>query len=126
MAINKSALIISATFPYPVDSGKRVVLSGFIDYFTQPDGVKRLDYVLIGEAPQACEGRSGLNVTVFPAPTFLRKLFNLFWHSVICRRKSFQESMIYSPRIRKRVCRLIESVSPTLVIADTVRAGQFL
>src|SRR5436305_7536087 len=51
---------------------------------------------------------------------------NVVWHSLVWRDKSFQESMVYSPKLKRQVQSLVTSLSSSVLLADTVRAGQFL
>lgn len=118
-------LVVSTVLPYPVDSGKKVVLSGFIDYFTARTGTE-IEYFLIGDNCALPPGSPDLKIIVARKPSLARRLLNLLLFSVLLRRKSFQEAMVYSPRIGKAIRSQINSFNPDLVLADTVRAGQYL
>jgi hypothetical protein len=47
MTARQAVMIVSSTSPYPRDNGKRVVLSGFIDYFAERVGSDAVHYVLV-------------------------------------------------------------------------------
>lgn len=118
-------VVCSTIFPYPVDCGKKVVMSGFLEHFVSRCGEEAVEYVIIGARPEDCPTSQDLRVRHIPGPSLARKLVSLVWYSLLLRRKSFQESLLYSPKLRKTIEGIVESHNPDLVLADTVRVGQF-
>ena len=49
----ETALIISATSPVPVDSGKRLFQHGLLDYFVHRLGPANVHYALLDDATNA-------------------------------------------------------------------------
>jgi glycosyltransferase involved in cell wall biosynthesis len=119
-------VFVSAIYPHPIDTGKKVVVSGMLDYLRQRVGADDLAYVYVGEAPTAEKARSlGAQLICLQLPGVLRRLWNVLWHSVVRRDKSIQEALVYSPKTRSDLHQLMDRASPELIIFDTVRMSQF-
>jgi hypothetical protein len=56
----KEGLFISAVFPFPVDSGKRSVVWGILNYLIEKHGAEQVTYVLLGHYGEA------FSITDFP------------------------------------------------------------
>lgn len=124
----RNILIISADFPYPVDTGKKLVLSGFAKYFIESFGVKNITWLVVGLDSDAADKLSsvyGFKVESLLLPSFIERLFFLIWYSLICRSKSLQESMFYSLSMHKIIKNKILSIDPDIIMYDTIRMGQF-
>lgn len=121
-------LIISADFPHPVDTGKKLVLSGFAKYFIERFGANNITWLIVGLDNDAADKLSrvyGFRVESVLLPNFIERLFFLIWYSLICRSKSLQESMFYSLSMHKKIKHKISSINPDIIMYDTIRMGQF-
>lgn len=58
-------------------------------------------------------------------PKAWTQIRNALWSSLVTRRKSIQESMLYSDSLKQRLHALVAELEPDLVIYDTLRIGQF-
>jgi len=119
----KSVAIISAVYPYPADSGKKVVLSGLVDYWRERVGDASLHYVLIGPQPS---NQSPVQLHCLSTPGRVEQLVNLGWWTLATRRKTIQESMLYGRRVRSALRRVLDDIHADLEIFDTVRMGQYV
>jgi hypothetical protein len=53
------------------------------------------------------------------------RVASLCWHSLVLRRKSLQESLLYTREVRRRLRACIDRLDPDIVILDTIRIAQF-
>jgi glycosyltransferase involved in cell wall biosynthesis len=122
MTGRRAVMIVSSASPYPSDNGKRVVMSGFIDYFAERVGPDAVHYVLVvdpdGETPEVpCE----FHVLARPSPA--AQVWGVGRRAVVGRR-SCPEALFSSLRLRSELHDLIQRVDPAVVVYDTVRLGQ--
>ena len=122
----KRIVFVSTIFPFPVDNGKRMVVWGILKYLIKKHGAEQVTYVLLGR-----DGGT-FSVTDFPCqylalekPKVLRRLWNIFWFTLVGRSKSIQELMLYSPKLGRELRTMVAEINPDLVVCDTFRAGQF-
>lgn len=116
-------LMISMVYPYPEDNGKKVVVSGMLEYFMDTLGQENIHLVVLGQ--QEIPYREGLKAIGLPKPGTKVQLMNLFYFTLLTRKKSIQESMLYSPKIKKRLEQIIAEVDPDLIVYDTIRVAQY-
>lgn len=116
-------LFISAVAPYPADNGKKVVVSGMLEYLKERYGKERVRYLYLGESTPT--DTQGTAYDSLPLPTGITKVWSVVKHSFITRKKSIQESILYSSTLRFQIHRYISEMNPDLIIFDTVRVGQF-
>lgn len=119
----RSVAIISAVAPYPVDAGKKVVLAGLLDYWTDRLGADAVHYVHVAtrSAPQV---ESAVHVHRLEGPRTREQVVSLLRRTFTGRR-SLQESMLYAPRVRRGLAAVLHSIGADLEIYDTVRLGQY-
>jgi hypothetical protein len=103
----KKVLFIGTVVPFPVDSGKRAVVWGILKYLIEKHGAEQVTYVVLRRYGGA------FSITDLPCeylalekPSTLRRLWNIFWLTLIRRSKSIQELMIYSPNLPASCTRL--------------------
>jgi glycosyltransferase involved in cell wall biosynthesis len=120
--------IVSTTFPYPADTGKKVVLSGILSYLVGRFGHENVIYILLGRASQLPVDRTKFagQVIQIQKPGFLTQAANVFRHSLLGRSKSIQEALLFSQKLCKELNSVLSTYSPRMIIFDTVRTGQFL
>jgi glycosyltransferase involved in cell wall biosynthesis len=122
MTSRRTVMMISAVAPYPRDNGKRVVLSGLIDYFVERYGPDGVHYVLVpGRGDEVPEVPCALHVV--PRPTTAGQLWSVARGAALGRR-SCQEALLSSPHLSSALQDLIHRLDPALVFYDTVRFGQ--
>ncbi|HEX2885735.1 glycosyltransferase [Vineibacter terrae] len=83
-----------------------------------------MTYVLLGDAP-LCGLDPSLPTVRIPLGPASRRLASVCWHSLLLRRKSLQEALLYTPRARQRLLACIARLDPDIVILDTIRIAQF-
>lgn len=119
--MSESVVMLSAVNPYPTDAGKKVVLAGLLDYFSDRVGSENVHYLLVGGAAQP-----GFPVALhpLPKPTVLAALGSVLTRSVTGR-SSLQESLLRSAEVGHAVHRALERIAPALEVYDTVRMSQY-
>jgi glycosyltransferase involved in cell wall biosynthesis len=124
----RKIVIISTVYPFPPDTGKKVVLAGIVSYLCSKFGAENIIYVLIGNA-----SHRNLDLTAFtgvllhvPKPGILTQLANIIRFVIISGTKSIQESLLYSHQMYKQLESIISTYAPHMIIFDTVRTGQFI
>ena len=120
-------VFVSAILPFPVDAGKKVVVSGILSYLVGRYGSGNVTYVLLGGSTTEALQRADMpcKCVVFGQPGSLYRLWNTLWFALVKRTKSIQESMLYSARLGRDLRATLDEIGPDLVICDTFRTGQF-
>lgn len=123
----KKVLFISSKYPYPVDNGNKIMLSGFFEFFSNQLDGSHFYYV----APKKTINQSVdvlcENVSLIPIE-YPNKIFSLFYalfFSLVLGKKSLQEAFMFSPTLKKNIHSKIGSLNPDVVIFDTIRMAQF-
>jgi glycosyltransferase involved in cell wall biosynthesis len=122
--IPRPVVLLSAAWPYPVDSGKRVVLSGFVEYFRSTTGAADLHYVHVGSPPED-ERELAFTVHRVPTPRPTQQLAGIAWHAVARRDRSVQEAVLLGRDVREHLARVLREIGPALQVFDTVRMAQY-
>jgi glycosyltransferase involved in cell wall biosynthesis len=119
-----SVAILSATVPYPPDSGKKIVMAGLVDYWRARVGAENVHYVLLANP---CEGEVDFPVPVVRVRRsgFPEQLAAVALRTVATRRHTLQESMLYARRVSAELGRLLVEIDADVEIYDTVRLGQY-
>lgn len=116
-------LIISTAPPVPVDNGKRMVLSGLLDYFADRLGPENVHYTLLGAPGVERPSFPGIAHRLDP-PSTVGQLSVLFGRLSRDRSYTVQEAMLGSPALREQIQALVSWLRPTIEIYDTLRMGQ--
>lgn len=117
-------VVISTIYPYPADIGKKVVLGNILEYLVHRYGPDNVTYIQIGRSTPV-GGSDPLQVLRVPPPGFVSQAANLAIVSALTASRSMQESVIYSPRVERRVAGILRTLNPSLIVYDTLRVGQF-
>lgn len=120
------ALILSSSFPYPVDVGRKVIISGIVEYLVSVLGAENVIFAYIASPSDMGGDRSApCRVEVLPLDGIARRVAGAAWQGAIRRCRALQEMMLYSRRANGRLRELMSAVSPDLVVVDTVRMAQY-
>lgn len=114
--------IVSTVMPKPVDNGKRVVLSGLLDYFCERVGAGNVHYVVVGPPS---ETKLGVPTHFIDRPGAVEKIANLAVRTV-GQRTSLQESMVFGRHTAVELKALLDALDVDLEILDTLRIAQFI
>lgn len=117
-------VIVSAVQPLPADSGKKVVLAGFLEHLSGRLGRDGVHYVLVGDSeplPEAVPAR----VHRVEGPGRAEQVLNL-GSLTLTGRRSIQESLLYGRRTRRELAALLAHIDADVEIYDTIRFGQYL
>lgn len=128
MEFAKKCLLICSVYPYPVDTGKKVVLSGFLEYFKRGYSKENLHCIVVSanEISKNILNHDGFCTWhVVYKPNIFEQLYNLTWFVLIRRKKTIQEAMLYSKKTDKQMKAIIGEVQPGVIIIDTIRASQY-
>lgn len=118
-------LVVSNIYPFPADTGKKIVVNGFIDYFHSRFGESSVEWLVISNKNIEEENISNVVFHGVSVPSSMWRLLSVFFYSFILRRKSIQESILYTPALEKMVCDEIRKSKPDLIMFDTIRAAQY-
>jgi glycosyltransferase involved in cell wall biosynthesis len=114
---------VSATYPYPSDNGKKTAIAGILRFLAETIGLDNVTYLLLGGAPGATS--PSLSTVTVPLGAASQRIASLCWYSLVLRRKSLQESLLYTRSVRRRLRACISRLDPDIVILDTIRIAQF-
>lgn len=121
------ALLLSSSFPYPVDVGRKVIMAGFIEYLISVLGAENVTFAYMesgadGESPI----RAPCGVSLLSLEGLPKRLAGVAWQGLIKKRRAFQEMMLRSRTAFREVQSLLQQISPDLVVVDTVRMAQYV
>src|SRR4051812_2577330 len=119
----KTVAFVSAVYPHPADTRKKVVISGFLRFLQEAVGAENITYVGLGTFDRSV--REPFRTVVIPLGGATRRLGSVAVHALMLRRKSLQEALLFSPSAQRRLRRTIEALDPDVVIMDTIRIAQF-
>lgn len=117
-------VLITAVQPLPADSGKKVVLSGFLTHLAGRLGASRVHLVLVGHDGDVPEEMPA-TVHRLRGPGRVEQVVNLAAQTVTGRR-SIQESLLFGRRLRRDLADLLAEVDADVEVYDTVRFGQYV
>ncbi len=118
--------LISPVDPYPSDAGKKVVLAGFISYFTARYGRDHVHYIFPGSAARYSTGSDNFPADLYPVP-LPRRLVALgnVPTRALTGRSSLQEALLYSRETQRAIADARDAIAPTVEVYDTVRMAQY-
>lgn len=123
----RSVVIISAVNPYPTDSGKKVMLSGFVEYWRERVGPEDTHYILV-RPERELRGPAPVGFPVqlhrLASPAARHQVRALLTRTLTAR-ASMQEAMLDGPRLQAELGALLAEIGADLEIFDTVRLGQY-
>lgn len=119
----RSAVIVSAVDPYPSDSGKSVVLAGFLRHLRTRLGADNVHYIHVGDPIDDVAPFEGVRVHEAGRSTGREKATAVVGQAGV-RRRSLQETFMWSPSVAARVQALLGVIAADLEIVDTVRMLQ--
>ena len=111
----ETALIVSATSPVPVDSGKRLFLHGLLDYFVQRLGPANVHYALLGEPGDERPSFPGIAHRL-DRPSPVSQVRSLARMVAIDRSYTAQEAMLGSQALRKHIQALVAWLRPSIEV----------
>lgn len=121
--MTRSVALVSAVNPYPVDAGKKVVLAGFVQYFTDRLGAEQVHFILVAP-PDRPRGSFPVPLHRVDRPSRWAQL-GAVAARVPTARSSLQEALLWSRRTAAALRATLAGVAPDLVVFDTLRMGQY-
>ena len=119
----RSVVLLSAATPYPRDSGKSVVLAGFLDHFRRRLPETRIHYLHVGR-PLADSAEFGDVVVHELGRRRRRELVANLLLGVPFRGLSLQEAFTASRSVQARLHAVLATLDADLEIVDTIRMSQ--
>jgi glycosyltransferase involved in cell wall biosynthesis len=123
MSTRAEVAIVSATVPRPPDNGKRVVLSGLIDYFSERYGNGATHYILVAD-PATPPVELPCRMHLIAKPRTLEQVRSVT-RRVAMGGSTLQEALLYSPQVARALHDLVDRIDPRVTIYDTLRLGQY-
>lgn len=121
-------LVLSSGFPYPVDAGRKTVLSGFLDFAV--DTLGRDNVLLLCISSDKLEATrtqmAPCRVAFFRPAGAVIRLGIAAIMSLLLRRRAIQETLLAAPGTSGRVASLLEGFDPAIILVDTIRMVQHL
>ena len=120
----RSVAVISVVDPYPADSGKKVVLDGFLSFLADRVGAENVHYLLVGG--RAADAPAGFPVVLheLAGAPMREKLASVFTRCTTGR-SSLQEALTRSATVQQAITETLRELDVDLEIYDTVRLGQY-
>lgn len=120
----RSIAIVSAVHPFPVSSGKDVVLAGLVDYWSERLGAEHVHYLLIRPDGECRPSEFPVRLHRIPAASSARRFRSAVTRG-LSRRTSLQEALLFDRALGLRIASVVDRLNVDLVLFDTVRLGQF-
>jgi glycosyltransferase involved in cell wall biosynthesis len=117
--------IVTSSFPFPADIGRKVVMAGFLDYFMNSCGGSEVTFICIASASDQGTWPLRCRYCHIELGGIGRRAIGVAWQSFIRRRRAVQEMLIYSRSAAALVDQLIRALNPDLVFVDTLRVAQY-
>lgn len=121
----KTVVLLSAVNPYPVDSGKAMVLAGMLRHLRARVGAENIHYLHVGSPIEDLTPFEDVNVMEVGKPSSQEQLMSVVLNAGL-RRRSLQETFTASRRVAQRVTEEIVRIAPDLEIIDTIRMAQLV
>ena len=121
-------VVLSSSFPYPVDAGRKAVLAGFLDCGVAALGAENVVLICVASVEDE-EERASLSpcrVVFFRPAAFPYRAALLALNSLLLRRRSIQEMLVAGPAVTRRIAGVLERFDPDVVLVDTIRMVQHL
>ncbi len=121
-------LVLSSSFPYPADAGRKVVLAGFLDYAVRVLGAENVILICISSLPAEADLASlaPCRVVFFEPGSAIRRAYLLVFNSLLLGRRAIQEVLVAAPRAQPRIAAIFAEFDPDVVLVDTIRMVQHL
>ncbi|WP_119169278.1 glycosyltransferase [Algihabitans albus] len=116
-----TTLILSTSYPRPTDVGRKVVMSGFLDWLSVRAAGERVVYAHL--APRQQERHERLAVDLYEArvdPSW-RRLGGMAVEGLLRGRTPLQIAAVGATGAATTLARLVGKLAPDLVVADTLR-----
>ncbi len=117
------ALVISSSFPYPIDLGRKVVMAGYLEFLCSEIGAENVTYA--SADTEFARSPIGFRVVHLPINPPVRRIAAIAWQGAFARRKPMQEAMFSNPRALEMTAQLIADLHPDVLLVDTVRMAQY-
>lgn len=110
-------LVLSSSFPYPTDIGRKSVMAGFLAYLVDEYGAGNVVYITsdVNTDPTLAP----FEVVVLPEAWLVRRGLSVAANSLLRRRMPIQEAILCGSEAAMGEC--IERVRPDLLFVDTIR-----
>lgn len=119
-----SVAIVSVVDPYPTDSGKKVVLDGFLSFLTDRLGRENVHYLLVGGRASDVTGEFPATLHELAGAPMREKLASVFTRAATGR-SSVQEALTRSATVQRAISEKLAELDVDLEVYDTVRLGQY-
>lgn len=110
-------LVLSSSFPYPPDIGRKSVMGGFLAYLIDEYGADNVVYVTSDVRTDPT--LAPFEVVVLPEAGVARRGLSVAANSIVLRRMPIQEAVFCGSEAAVREC--VDRVRPDLLFVDTVR-----
>ena len=125
--VARRAVVVSPLLPFPIDTGKKMVLAGILRFLVEEYGAANVTWVCVGAADTTATAAEvpGLRIVVLGGIGRLRQVMNVLWHVLLRRRMALQEAALWSPRLFAALARECADYAPDLIVYDTVRMARY-
>ncbi len=117
------AVVISSSYPYPIDLGRKVVMAGYLEFLCREIGAKNVVYATADT--EFSEPPMGFRVVRLPIAHAVRRIATVAWEGALAHRKPMQEAMFSNPQALGLIDELIASLRPDILLVDTVRMAHY-
>jgi glycosyltransferase involved in cell wall biosynthesis len=116
-------LVLSSSFPYPTDTGRKVVMAGFLSFFVSEFGPENILYAT--SDVEYDRSLASFRVEKLSLGNIVNRGVSVAWHSFVTRRRPIQESILYDNSAMRKVGELVREFRPDILFVDTVRMAQY-
>jgi glycosyltransferase involved in cell wall biosynthesis len=121
----RRAAILSTVAPYPIDSGKSVVMAGILRHLTSRLPAGGVHYLHIGEPLVEATGFGDVVLHELGRPTRADRLVSVVG-ALRPRGQSLQEAFLRSRHLSRAIQDTLADINADLELIDTIRMNQFV
>ncbi|WP_078409100.1 glycosyltransferase family 4 protein [Priestia abyssalis] len=99
-------------------------MSSIVDYFLERVGKENLYYCYITDESVTESIDKISNIHQFRNIGLFQKMFNLTFYTLLLKKKSIQEALLYNKDLRKEINRIVERNNIDIIVYDTLRIAQ--
>lgn len=121
-------LVLSSSFPYPIDAGRKAVLAGFLDYAVTTLRAENVLLVCISsvDAEVGFASSAPCKVIFLNPASMFRRAALVALNSLMAGRRAIQEMLVAAPKAAPRIASIVDQFDPDIVLVDTIRMVQHM
>ncbi len=120
-----TALVVSSSFPYPKDIGRRVMLGGMVEFLVRALGPENVCFAFLTAQPGEPLPPVDFEVKTIGIGSAVPRLARMFAQTFVLRRHALQEMAIFAPSAAGELAEITQARQPDHILFDTLRMAPY-